>query len=78
MSKFFSVSWLEVKEAIAVGIVTFLIVIITEIIYAGSIWGLDWKTLVNDGTIAGLSVIGTFLKSLLTTSTGKLAGVKIK
>lgn len=78
MSKFFTVKWVDVKDALAVGVITFLFVIIVEIIAAKTIFGLDWKTLLNDGVIAGLGVIGSFLKSLLTTSSGTLAGVKIK
>ena len=78
MSKFLTVSWLDVKEAIAVGIIVFIGVVIAEIVAAGSIFGLDWKTLLSDGIVAMLGFFGTFIKSLLTTSKGTLAGVKIK
>lgn len=77
-SKFFRVTWLEIKEAIVVAIIVFLLTGIVEIVAVGDIWGLDWKTILNNAVIATLSFIGKFLTSLLTTSKGTLAGVKIK
>lgn len=78
MSKFLNISLLEIKEAIAVGVVTFIGIVITEIIAANTIFGLEWKIILNSAIIGAISSIGTFLKSLLTTSKGTLAGVKIK
>jgi len=78
MSKFFRVNWVDVKEALAMGIIMALVVVILEVIAAKSIFGLDWKTLANTGVMAFLTVFVSFLKSLLTTSSGTLAGVKIK
>jgi len=78
MSKFFTVKWIDVRDALAVGVVVFLLTAIIEVIAAKSIYGLDWKTILNNAVIGALSVVGSFLKSLLTTSKGTLAGIKIK
>lgn len=79
MSKIFRVSWVDVLDALVFGLLTGLVVIGTEMIAAKTIWGLDWRTLLNSGVIAFVGVITAFIKTLLTTSTGKFAGViKIK
>lgn len=77
-SNFLRINWLEIKEAIAVAIVTFLLTIIIEIIAANTIFGLEWKTIINNAIISALAFFGTFLKSLFTTNNGILAGVKVK
>lgn len=78
MSKLFTVNWLEVKSAIVSGVIMALVVVITEVLVAGNIWVLDLKALLNTGIIAFLTIFVSFLKSLLTTSNGTIAGVKIK
>lgn len=74
-TKFFTVSWLQIKEALVVGFLTSIVVIIFEILAAKSIYIIDWKVLLNDAVIGFLTVIGTFLKSLLTTSNGNIVGL---
>lgn len=78
MSKTFTLNWLDVKNALVFGVLTALVVVILEIINAKTIFGLDWKTLANDGVIALLGVFVSFLKDLLTNSKGVIAGVKVK
>lgn len=78
MSKFFTLNWLDIKNALVFGVLTALVVIVIEIINAKTIFGLDWKTLANDGVIAFLGVFVSLLKSLLTTKSGTIAGIKVQ
>lgn len=82
MNGLFTLSWSNVKSALVYGglavVVTFLMVVGQSILDAGSIYGLDWATIIDKGAIA---VIGVFvsllsiLKNLLTTSNGKFLGL---
>lgn len=78
MSKLWTINWLDVKNALIFGILTAIITILLEIISAKTIFGLPWKTLINDGVVALLTVFVSLVKSLLTTSEGVIAGVKVK
>lgn len=78
-SPFFKVTWTEVKKALVLGVLMALLVVITEVIAVGDIYGLDWKTLLNLGIIALLTSFASFLQDLLTTRSGRFVGaVKIK
>lgn len=78
-TKFFKVSWADVWSALVSGLIMALIVIITNILAIGDIFKLDWAVLINAGVIAFLTSIVSFLKSLLTTDSGKFIGlVKVK
>lgn len=77
-TKFFTIDWLELKSALASGVLMALTIVILEVIKEGNIYVLDWKTLLNTAIIAFLTSFVSFLKSLLTTSKGTLAGIKIK
>jgi len=78
MSKFLRINWLDVKSALVSGVIMALVVVISEILVVGDIFSLDWMLLANTAVIAFLTVIVSFLKSLLTTKEGMIAGVKIK
>lgn len=78
MSKFTPVSWLDVKSAIASGLIMAFIFVAGVVISSGDIFSLNWKSLLNIGIIAFLTSMVSFLKSLFTTEDGRLAGVKIK
>ena len=77
-SKFMTVSWLDVKSALVTGVIMALAVVISDILVTGNIFTIDWYALLNTGVIAFLTAMVSLLKSLLTTSEGKIAGVKIK
>ena len=77
-SKLGLLNWVEVKSALVLAFITALVAIIVKVISAGSVFGLDWKVLVNTGTLAFLAFFVSTLKDLLTTSKGVIAGVQVK
>ena len=79
MSGFFTWSKKDVYSALTSLVITVLIAVGVYITNVGSIWKIDWKTLVDIGIMAGIVAVVSILKSLLTTKEGKFAGlVKIK
>ena len=74
----FTLNWLDIKKALVYGVITAIVVVIIEILNAHTIFGLNWKTLANDGVIALLGVFVSALQSFLTNSNGVIAGIKIQ
>jgi len=64
----FKLSWVNIQSAIIYG----LIAVILYIISKGSIFGLEWKVLVDVGVLALLS---SFVKNIFTTEKGNFVGV---
>lgn len=82
MNGFFTLTWSNVKSAVIYGVltavVTFLLVVFTNIIEAGTIYGLDWAHIIDKGLVAVISVLVvgvSLLKNLLTNSQGKFLGI---
>lgn len=62
------ISWINVKSALVYGLLAVLMAIIAN----KSIFGLDWRVLVDT---AVMGVLVSFVKNFLTTNDGKFAGV---
>lgn len=76
---FLMVSWTDVKSALVSALVLSLLAILSYIVQEGSIFDLDFKTLINIGVMAGLVSIVSLLKSFFTTNNGNFLGaVNIK
>jgi ABC-type glycerol-3-phosphate transport system permease component len=78
----FTLTWANVKSALIYGalalITTFLLSLLQSVLNAGSIFGLDWKSIIDSAAIATIPVLITFIslgKNLLTTSQGNFLGV---
>lgn len=81
MNKLFSIDRSNVKSAAVYAvltiIVTFLFVMLDAVVSNGSIYGLDWSTIIDKSTMAVLGVIVMFvslLKNFLTNQRGKFLG----
>lgn len=82
MNGLFTLTWSNVKSAVVYGVLalgaTFILSFLQSVLNAGSIFGLDWKSIIDSATIATIPVFITFVslgKNLLTTSQGKFLGV---
>ena len=77
-----TLSWANIKSAVVYGVlmavVTFLLVVGNSIITHGSIYGLDWPNIIDEGVLAVLAVLVagvSLLKNLLTDNQGNFLGV---
>jgi glycyl-tRNA synthetase alpha subunit len=68
MSSIFKLNLQNVYSAIIYGVLAIALYIIAQ----GSVFGLDWKTIVDVGILA---ILTSFVKNFLTTSEGKFANV---
>ncbi len=82
MSKFGKISWMNVKSAIVhvflLLVTVFVLSIIESVVKAHTIFGIDWKHVVDIATMATLSVlmgVVSLLKNLLTTQSGNFMGI---
>ena len=78
----FKLNWVNIKSAVVYGLVTAAIVFILSlaesILKAGSIFGIDWKAIIDTASIAALSLFVTcvsLVKNLLTTNVGNFLGI---
>ena len=78
----FTLSWNNIRSAIVYALLTiivaFALAILQSIISAGSIFGINWKMVVDHATIAviPLLIAGlSLLKNLLTTNNGSFLGI---
>ena len=71
----FKLDWVNIKSALVYGGFWALLTVLIQIQEAGSIYGLDWKTLLNAGILAFIAIIISLVKNLLTTNSGNFAGV---
>ncbi len=76
------INWTNVKSAMVNGVCAaflfFLISIVASIIEHRSIFGLDWKHIIDTGIMAALGVFAvmlSFFRNFFTTSEGNFAGV---
>lgn len=77
----FKLDWANIKSAIIYGLVAMAVVFVLSvaesIINAGSIFGVDWSNVVDQGAIKTLGVFVTLVsvvKNLLTTDKGNFLG----
>lgn len=77
-----TLSWSNIKSAVIYGVlmavVTFVLVVVNSIITHGSIYGLDWPNVIDQGVLAVLAVLAagaSLLKNLLTDNQGNFLGV---
>jgi hypothetical protein len=82
MKGLLSLNWTNIKSALVYGVlmvaVTFSLVALALVIGHGSIFGVDWRNVVDKGAIAALGVIVTMvslLKNFLTDNEGKFLGM---
>jgi len=68
----------NIKSALVSTVLMAVLVVLTNIIAAGNVFKLDWYALANAGIIALFTGFVSLLKSLLTTSSGTIAGIQIK
>lgn len=61
-------SWINIKSGLIYG----LLAVIVYVISKGSVFGLDWKTLVDVGV---LGLLTSLVKNFFTSDNGKFAGV---
>lgn len=61
-------SWINIKSAIVYGVLALCVYIISK----GSVFGLDWKILVD---VFILAILTSFVKNFFTTDSGDFAGV---
>lgn len=71
-------NFLNIKSAVVSGLIMALIIVLTMIINAKSIFLVDWRNLIDVAIISFLTSIVSVLKSLSTTAKGNFLGVKIK
>lgn len=74
-------NWINIKSAVIYGFVTMLVVFVLaiaeKILQAGSIFGIDWRGVIDVGAMTTLSVFVTsvsLVKNLLTSNAGKFLG----
>lgn len=81
MNGLFTLTWSNVKSAIVYGAltlgVTFALSVAQSVLNAGSIFGLNWKAIVDSAVIATIPVliiVISLAKNLLTSSKGNFLG----
>jgi hypothetical protein len=78
----FKLNWANIKSAIVYGVLTAIMVFIVSVLEGikahGSIFGVDWKGIIDTGIIATMGLIisiVSIVKNLLTTNQGKFLGI---
>lgn len=77
-----TLTWANIKSALIYGVlmavVTFVLVVMNSVITHGSIYGLDWPNVIDQGVLAVLAVLAagaSLLKNLLTDNQGQFLGI---
>ncbi len=75
-------SWVNVKSALVYGVLTlvsvFGLAVVQGVLKAGSLFGLDWKAIIDSATIATLPALISglsLMKNFFTTSRGNFVGM---
>lgn len=78
----FKINWVNIQSALVYGFLSAILgglfSVLNYIIDAGTIYGLDWKAVLDKGAMASLGIFVTMIsivKNLLTTDKGNFAGV---
>lgn len=82
MNGIFTLTWSNIRSAFVYGflvlIASFILSIVQNVLHAGSIFGLDWRSIVDTAVIATLPIIIASLsifKNLLTDGSGRFLGI---
>jgi len=77
----FNLNWANIKSAVVYGLMTlaalFVLSVAQSIQDAGTVFGLDWKGIIDRGvvaTIPAIVVVVSLFKNILTTDKGKFLG----
>lgn len=70
----FQLTWSNVKGAIVSAVITGVLAIVGYIIGVGDVFNIDFRALVNVGSLSALTAITSLIKSLLTTKSGDFVG----
>jgi hypothetical protein len=73
----FTLSWINIKSALVSAIITGVLGIGLYVIGVGDVWKVDFHSLVNIGAISTISAIVSLIKNLLSTNSGKVAGIQV-
>lgn len=68
----------QIKGALVSTVLMAILSIIVYILGVGDIFAVDVKVLVNVGVMSLLAGIASLLKAVLTDSTGRVAGIKVR
>ena len=75
MTNFFKVSWGQIGNAVAYVVLTAILGMGLYVLGIGDVFQINFQSLVNIGAISLIAGIVSIIKDLLTTKSGKLAGV---
>lgn len=75
MSKLFTVNMVNIKSALMFALLIAVIEVLVYVIGVGDVFALDFKAVVNALVFPFLGAVLSLLKSFLTTSGGKFAGI---
>lgn len=70
--------YMYIKSALVSGVLMAVLSVATYILSVGDIFSVDGKIMANIAVMSLLTAIVSFVKSSLTSTSGKFAGVKIK
>lgn len=74
MNGIFQIDLVSIKRALVQGLLVGIITAITFILHAGSIFGLNFHSLIDSAVLAGLATLPPLLTSFLTTHEGAFLG----
>jgi len=78
-TKLFRISWSNIKSAFIYALLILIIEILVYIIGVGSVFKIEWKSLIDAGLLPMFIFAVSILKNFLTTSKGNFLGfVKVK
>ncbi len=82
MNGIFTLTWENIKGAVIYGLLTalltFVLVVGNSVITHGSIYGLDWSNIIDQGVLAVLGILVasvSIIKNLLTDDQGRFLGI---
>ncbi len=75
MSKFFNLNMEDIGDALAIGVIAGVVAVIAYIVQVGDVFKLNFQDLVNAFVFGSFGIVVGVLKNILTTSSGKFAGV---
>lgn len=68
----------SLKSALVSGILMAILAIAMYIIAVGDVFSIDARVLINTGVMALLTSVVSLIKSILTTPSGKVAGIQVR
>ena len=71
----YPITFLQIKSAIASGILASVVSILSYIVYNGDIFSIDYKSLANIGILAGFTTCISMIKSFTTSEKGNIFGL---